>query len=113
MGYRSSMAIAIRKKDIKQYISTLPKISLDLITEAKVTYKGNHIIFQWSGEEWDERREDIKALKNNLPDIYCFIRIGEDFNDIEFNYNDIDFRTEEQDREIAFGVMGINRNIVV
>lgn len=114
MGYRSNVAIAIDKKD---YIDMLKKITKIEELETKNIikkfvksskrvihpYNSDYIVIEWEWVKWYSGYTEIKFIIDFLNDkIYDFVRIGENIDDIEYDYY-TDLNLLDINREIILG----------
>ena len=115
MGYYSDVAIAMRKKDLEQMLDEALKLNDDKwiysfiqegINNAPVRDDEDYILLTWTDYKWYDTKGEVSFIKNFLNDLdyshYDFLRIGEDYEDIECHCG-----TGEDflylDRSIGFG----------
>ena len=90
MGYRSDVAIALYKKDYDKLINRV-KMNKNqdlhnLINNASLfeSKGGNVKILTWDWTKWYNEFEEIQWIENFINNCNsAFVRIGEDFEDIE------------------------------
>ena len=130
MGYRSEVAIAMHKKDYMSMLSDAHEIAIQdkdyeylpiLLTDAtkkniqikdnSTQQKKEYIVLFWSWIKWYDEGIDpvVTWIMENLPPIHKFIRIGEDYNDIEIITNEGD-NEEEIDYDI-YDIIQLRCNI--
>lgn len=89
MGYRSEVAFAIKKDKFRDFKHKLA----EAIQDCDEVYKtDNGVVFTWSWAKWYEDYEEVIAVSEvmdeceDLPgghELYGFVRIGENSDDIE------------------------------
>ncbi|MGN0992946.1 MAG: hypothetical protein ACI4PE_03405 [Bacilli bacterium] len=94
MGYRSEVAIAMKKSDYEELVERA-KINnrqdvIDLIDYGEVRNPSdNVVILYWDWVKWYQDNEDVQYIENYLIEIqengkpYSFVRLGEELSDIE------------------------------
>jgi len=84
MGYRSVLAIAIKKKAFEKHVGEAIK---DFKTCDSIKQTKDTVTFYWDGVKWYEDYEDVKSVMGVLAKLeeedYGFLRVGEDDEDIE------------------------------
>ena len=85
MGYRSQVAIAIKKEEFQKHNTV--KLS-EALKDCDLVEQGNdHFTFIWEDVKWYPNYADVALIEAVLDEIddpnYGFVRIGEDDNDIE------------------------------
>lgn len=119
MGYRNDVAIAMRVKDYdafsdKALASKFSEDIINLLGSAIIRKRANYVIFQWECIKWDPLFEGAeKWIEDNLPPIHKFVRIGQDYDDIQVNFNTYDPNMNEEDLDIAAKYLHIRRDIKV
>ena len=102
MGYRSEVAIAMSDEAFQCMFSVLEQQPIDTRLEvadlfdsadsSTIDVEGPGVVFQWDGIKWyTDWYEDITFVEKTLfqffelhyPEDYRFIRIGENYDDIE------------------------------
>lgn len=104
MGYYSDVRIKTTKKgykalqnEIEKYIKEKDYLVDNLLKIAKVAETDEVVTIDWQDLKWYEQYEDVKVITNSLSKIqeqeysWTFARIGEDYEDIETEYNIQDF----------------------
>lgn len=91
MGYRSDVALTLRKKDALELIKQAKENNAvrPFMCMAHVADQDEYVTFYWEWVKWYDDYEEIQfitALYRNL-DEYSFKRIGEDNSDIEEEWN--------------------------
>ena len=123
MSYWSEVAVGVREKDflkLEEKAKAIPDEKLkksvwELIhDDCESTSNGNHRILYWSSIKWYEEYPEIKWLMTNLPNIFSFLELGEEFEDIKQRMSVEDVDTGERDdfmyeiiqptRDIAFNI---------
>lgn len=117
MGYRSDVKLILTDKGMEMLKAKVPQPTEDepywaaeAIYEAN-RIKGKYWLVEWDDIKWYDDWEDYKvpcavlSLRNELSEIeesYHFIRVGEDYEDIEIDgvYDDMDMPYLGLKREI-------------
>jgi len=95
MGYRSDVAIAMRKEDyelLKEFDKENENLR-DLLAVATVREKGEAVSLYWEWLKWYDSFSEVEAIEEFLGKLsdedkpYKFIRIGEEWDDIEKEEN--------------------------
>ena len=123
MGYRSEVALALRKKD---YEELLAKASMfeeeDKRLDSLVNFlkfpdellrdNSGHVVLHWDWIKWYDEGDDPLCtwVMENLPDIYHFVRIGEDNDDTDEHSSSMGYDDEESDDEIE-SIIGFQRSV--
>ena len=106
MSYHSEVAIGMRKKDFlvleekAKAISDehLKKSVWELIhDDCESIANENYQVLRWSSIKWYEEYPEIKWLMTNLPNIFSFLELGEEFEDIKQRMSVEDVDTGERD----------------
>ena len=117
MSYMSNVALAIREEDY-ELLKEERKNNEDLIRLLEMgseddSYRKNGIIvLSWNDIKWYDSFSEIEDVENFMHELekkdapYKFIRIGEDYDDIEFrsNWGDEDKYDREECSTIANAV---------
>lgn len=101
MGYRSDIAIAMRKEDfelLKEFDKENQNL-VELLEVAKVKESRGVVVIQWDSLKWYPYFPEVQAIEEFLGELsdedkpYRFIRIGEDTADteVEYNYGDEEY----------------------
>ena len=89
MGYRSEVAITMRKDDYDALMWQASDLVKELIKYGEVKDKGNVVILYWDEVKWYEEYDDVAFIMDFLDNLrendkpFSFIRLGEDPTDIE------------------------------
>lgn len=84
MGYRSQVAIALKKETYYKHENVLRDYLKDCddVPENELGF-----YFYWDSVKWYDSYEDVKAVQNIMKESgweeYAFIRIGEEADDVE------------------------------
>ena len=119
MGYRSDVAIAIRKEDFEllKEFDKENKNLMELLEIAEVKESRGVVVIQWDSLKWYLEFPEVQAIAEFIAELseadkpYRFIRIGEDIDDTEIEYS---YGDEEKYRDIAYRVndmIGVTRYI--
>lgn len=101
MGYRSDIAISMRKEDfelLKEFDKENQNL-VELLEVAEVKESRGVVVIQWDSLKWYPYFPEVQAIEEFLGNLsdedkpYRFIRIGEDTADteIEYNYGDEEY----------------------
>ena len=111
MGYRSQVAIAMKKEDAKEFLENYVK-GTDLEGAEVVKELPHVIVITFDDIKWDPWYPDVAEAESFLDELeekekyYEFVRIGE-------NYSDVEFRVfQPKDNENDF-VLGVKREIII
>jgi hypothetical protein len=127
MGYRSTVAIAMFTKDYEAMIKQAEQIEDDKLKENVLSLldkksgpdnfynNGKYTVLQYDSIKWYDEGygayDEIIWIKNNMPNPHAFIRIGEELDDNEIEYKELDDNGEEHNE---FGeLIMLDRNVVV
>ena len=84
MGYRSTLAIAFKKKAFYDHVGSAIKDFKDCDT---IQETSDTVTFFWEDVKWYEDYEDVKSVMGVLDKLeiedYGYLRIGEDDDDTE------------------------------
>ena len=119
MGYRSEVAIAIRKEDyelLKEFDKENQNL-IELLEIANIKEYNEVICLKWDWLKWYSEFPEVQAIEEFLAKLsdedkpYKFIRIGEDIDDTEVEYN---YGDEEKYRDVSYRIndmIGVERYI--
>ena len=119
MGYYSDIAISIRKEDfelLKEFDKENQNL-MELLEVAEVKESRGAVVIKWDSLKWYSELSEVQAIEEFLGKLsdedkpYRFIRIGEDVDDTEIEYN---YGDEEKYGDIAYRVndmIGVTRYI--
>ena len=88
MGYRSEVAVIVKKEDYEKYIKGNSDF-IQLMNNAEVTKNDNLVMIYWDWIKWYPEYIDISKFESALHCIadcghpYAFTRIGEERTDID------------------------------
>ena len=110
MGYRSDIAIAMRKEDfelLKEFDKENQNL-VELLEVAEVKESRGVVVIKWDSLKWYPYFPEVQAINEFLGKLsdedkpYRFIRIGEDTADteVEYNYGD------EEYGDVAYRING-------
>lgn len=118
MGYRSDVAIGMKRKYYDELLEkaknifdeNLKKNALFLLENSSGSGVGvtihkktcdncEYIILSYTWVKWYDTYDAIEWLEENIPEQYAFIRIGEDYDDIEVRY-----KTGSKDTGIDYNI---------
>ena len=111
MGYRSQVAIAMKKEDAKIFLEDFVK-DTDLEGGEVVKELPHVTVITFDDIKWDTWYPDVAGAESFLDELekrekyYEFVRIGEDYSDVEFR------AFQPKDNENDF-VLGVKREIVI
>ena len=94
MGYRSEVAIAMKKSDYEELearVKMTNKEEVINLLEARDKFidKGDVIIIGWDWVKWYAEYEDVLYIQDYLCELneqghpYSFVRVGESYDDID------------------------------
>ena len=95
MGYRSDVAITMRKEDyelLKEFDKENKNL-IDLLESATIREKAGAVSLYWEWLKWYDSFSEVEAIEEFLGKLsdedkpYKFIRIGEEWDDIEREEN--------------------------
>ena len=92
MGYRSQVALALKKETYHKHEKTLaPHLKdCDNIHQTEGAY-----YFYWNDVKWYESYEDVKTITKVIDNLdweeYAFIRVGDDDDDVLYEGDHINF----------------------
>lgn len=112
MGYRSEIAISMRKEDFEllKEFDKENKNLIELLEVAEVKESRGVMVIKWDSLKWYPEYPEVQAITKFLGKLseaakpYKFIRIGEDVNDTEVKY---DYGDEEKYEDIAYRINDI------
>ena len=90
MGYRSEVGVAVKTPDYEKFMKGNSDIK-DLLSYADIRSNGSVVIIYWDWIKWYPEYDDISKFESVLNCIddnghpYTFVRIGEDYDDIDFH----------------------------
>lgn len=89
MGYYSEVVLAVHEDAVESFETVCAKLVADANTKFRFAeYKAEGVVYQWPSLKWYEEFPEIRAYYEwaNLTDseMYCFIRLGEDTDDVEY-----------------------------
>lgn len=86
MSYRSNVAVTVFESDLKNYLLNNPDD--EFVETAKANRYGDKaIILKWDNIQWNEDKAyKFRYWLSSVPN--WFLRIGEDYGDIEYNADD-------------------------
>ena len=89
MGYRSDVKVIIKKNDYERMQKELVENELFKYAIVKEVSKIDGIILEWQDIKWYTEYKEVAEIENFITnlDIYKFIRLGEDYEDIEIMSN--------------------------
>ena len=95
MGYRSEIAISMRKEDFEllKEFDKENKNLMELLEMAEVKESRGVVVIKWDSLKWYPEFPEVQAIAEFIAELseadkpYRFIRIGEDVNDTEVEYN--------------------------
>ena len=119
MGYRSEVAIAMRKEDYEllKGFDKENKNLMELLDIAEVKEFDGVTVIRWDWLKWYDSFSEVQAIEEFLGKLsdedkpYRFIRLGEDIEDTEIEYN---YGDEEKYGDISYRVndmIGVERYI--
>ena len=99
MGYYSDVALCLTKNGMDQLKTALAEAERNkpdsfaaikmLIGDepSKIDEGSGSVVFLWEGEKWDDEFDEIEFVEEFMDNLshedFLFIRIGEDYDDIE------------------------------
>ena len=83
MGYRSQVAIAIKKDKRDQFISRLGEEAKYLIDLADVYEGADAILYHFEWVKWYDGEEIEELIENDFSDDAFFLRLGEEDGDMD------------------------------
>ena len=88
MGYRSVVGISLLNKYVDDFEKLIVELDPDLLSGSEKTVKETYTIYYWEWIKWYDFDDPIKSIMNFINPIIdldeCqYIRIGEDYSDIE------------------------------
>ena len=95
MSYRSDVAIAMRKEDyelLKEFDKENKNL-IDLLDSATIREKAGAVSLYWEWLKWYDSFSEVEAIEEFLGKLsdedkpYKFIRIGEDYEDMDVEEN--------------------------
>ena len=109
MGYRSEVAISMRKEDFEllKEFDKENKNLMELLEVAEIKKSWGVVVVKWDSLKWYPEFLEIQAIEEFLGKLsdedkpYKFIRIGEYADDTEVEYN---YGNEEKYGDIAYRV---------
>lgn len=119
MGYRSDIAISMRKEDfelLKEFDKENRNL-VELLGVAEVKESRGAVVIKWDSLKWYPDFPEVQAIEEFLGKLsdedkpYRFIRIGEAIDDTEVEYN---YGDEEKYEDISYRVndmIGVERYI--
>lgn len=119
MGYRSDIAISMRKEDfelLKEFDKENQNL-VELLEVAEVKESRGAVVVKWDSLKWYPDFPEVQAIEEFLGKLsdedkpYRFIRIGEAVDDTEVEYN---YGDEEKYGDISYRVndmIGVERYI--
>ena len=119
MGYRSDIAISMRKEDFEllQEFDKENRNLVELLEVAEVKESRGAVAIKWDSLKWYPDFPEVQAIEEFLGKLsdedkpYRFIRIGEAIDDTEVEYN---YGDEEKYGDISYRVndmIGVERYI--
>lgn len=119
MGYRSEVAIAMRKEDYEllKGFDKENKNLVELLDVAEVKESRGVVVIRWDSLKWYPEFPEVQAIAEFIAELseadkpYRFIRLGEDVDDTENEYN---YGDEEKYGDISYRVndmIGVERYI--
>ena len=111
MGYRSEVAIAMKKEDAKEFLENYVKGTK--LEGGEVVKELPHVtVITFSDIKWNTWYPEVAEAESFLDKLeetekyYEFVRIGEDFDDVEIR------NFQPEDNEYDF-VLGVKREIII
>ena len=94
MGYRSEVAIAMKKSDFEELearvkIDNREEVANLLEANDNFVDRGDIIIIRWDWVKWYEEYTDVRYIEDYLCELneqghpYSFVRVGESYDDID------------------------------
>lgn len=92
MGYRSEVALALKNETFKQMIHTMSdEVAPEILLGAKRIFAEGWVLIKWDSVKWYDSYEDVRAVVSFMDKLdsedkeseYCFLRIGEEWDDTE------------------------------
>lgn len=120
MSYHSEVALGMRKKDFLALEEKAKAISDEHLKknvwqlihdDCESTANEKYQILRWSSISWSEEYPEIKWLMINLPNIFSFLELGEEFEDIKQLMSVEDDDTGEKD-DFMYEIIQPQRDIV-
>ena len=111
MGYRSQVAIAMKKEDAKEFLEKYVK-GTDLEGGEVVKELPHVTVITFDDIKWNTWYPNVAEAESFLNELeekekyYEFVRIGEDYDDVEFR------AFQPKDNENDF-VLGVRREIII
>ena len=114
MGYYSDVALAMQKKDYAEMLDKAKLIDvpdvrrevLELLDKQGEKYESEeHIVLYWENIKWYPIFPEIEWIKENKPETYAFLRVGEDMDDVEYSSG---AASSEEDMD---GLLRLDRSI--
>lgn len=89
MGYRSNIAVAIKRQAYSKMMDSFNSKDLDLvkglIDEAVVHKKKDGVLLLWDGIKWGTYFPEVAVMVNAIDNLeyddYSYVEIGEDYSD--------------------------------